>query len=177
MKINPALIIGAFALALTASSPAQAKPNNQVAKKICKKELRNNYRADGFNGITTGRVKPGVFKVQGYAQRSGRKNRYFSCKVKNGRVRKVDFQGWGKKSDAGTAIAAALIGAAIVGATSKHHDHDYDQNYTVKTSPAFRKNWSASYVPKPGITCFRGQRACYKSGKGYNAKWTQREFG
>lgn len=67
--------------------------------------------------------------------------------------------------------AAAVIGlaAAAAAAENRHDDYDYDDGPQFDDRP---KLW----FPKPGITCYRKLRACYKVGHGYNARWTRHEF-
>ena len=85
----------------------------------------------------------------------------------------------GNNAAIGGLVVGSIIGAAIASSASDthhHHHHHQDSNITIKTDRNFKKNWSKGYSPKPGITCFRHQSACYKEGKGFNQKWTQREF-
>jgi hypothetical protein len=173
------IMLCALVLAV-AITPAEAG-GKKDAKHMCKSELRASYRADGFHDVTVVKKKRGVYKVEGFAERRGRRDSSFVCKVRDGRIAKVKMDEWHKRgggggsSQAAGAIIGAVIGAVIVAAISNDHNHDHHQG--IETSPDFQDDWGKRYSPHDGITCFRGQRACYKDGKGYNAKWTRREFG
>lgn len=78
----------------------------------------------------------------------------------------------GHKDRNKAAVAAAvIIGIAAAAAAAKNRDERY--GYTESTRFRDRPN---VWFPKPGITCYRRSRACYKAGHGYSARWTRREF-
>lgn len=82
----------------------------------------------------------------------------------------------GKTSDA---IAAGIVGAAILAAASKHHKHHkrfYYDDYQPYPENGYNTYWNDVYSPVPGITCYRAQVACYKANGHFSAKWTRIQF-
>jgi hypothetical protein len=82
----------------------------------------------------------------------------------------------GKTKDA---IAAGLIGAAIVAAASRHHKHHqkfYYDGYQPYQPNGYDTYWNNAYSPAFGITCYRAQVACYKTNGHFSAKWTRIQF-
>ena len=83
-----------------------------------------------------------------------------------------------KGDEVAAAVVGAVLGAAVVAAASDHHKHKHHRDHEgYRPDRDFRRQWGRSYNPRSGITCFPGQRACYKNGRGYSAKWSRREFG
>jgi hypothetical protein len=77
------------------------------------------------------------------------------------------------------AIAAGLVGAAIIAAASKHHRHQkqyYYDGYEPYPDDGYNTYWNNVYSPAPGITCYRAQVACYKANGHFSAKWTRMQF-
>lgn len=82
----------------------------------------------------------------------------------------------GKTSDA---VAAGLVGAAIVAAASRHHKHHdkyYYNGYQPYPVNGYNAYWNNVYSPAPGITCYRAQFACYKANGHFSPGWTRNEF-
>lgn len=82
----------------------------------------------------------------------------------------------GKTADA---IAAGLVGAAIVAAASRHHKHHkrmYYDSYEPYPDNGYDTYWNNVYSPAAGITCYRAQVACYKANGHFSAKWTRMQF-
>jgi len=75
-------------------------------------------------------------------------------------------------------IGGAVVGAAVVGAISASHNAPkvvYAPGY-VPPPPAYDPVWAGAMSPKPGITCYPAQQACYNAGGGYSKNWTWRIY-
>ncbi len=75
-------------------------------------------------------------------------------------------------------IGGAVVGAAVVGAISASHKAPkvvYAPGY-VAPPPAYDPYWAGAMSPKPGITCYPAQQACYNAGGGYSKNWTWRIY-
>lgn len=161
-------------------SLAHARWNDSDAKYACKQAATNEYGARHFHGLVVNRKGSRTFKVTGVAERRGRSDVVFKCKIKHGQVTSLERQNSSSGSSSlstGQAvgvIAGAVIGAAIIGAISK--DHKNDHHHSSGSGGNHGGNWGKSYKPKKNVTCYRGQRACYKQNGSYSAKWTRREF-
>lgn len=69
-----------------------------------------------------------------------------------------------RANEVAAALAAGVVGAAI-GAS------------LAKSSKSGRRHADDRFSPAAGVTCYRRQRACYKDGGGFAAKWTYRIYG
>ncbi len=83
-----------------------------------------------------------------------------------------------KKSTTGAVIgglvAGAIIGAAVAGSVNE------PANIYVKPKPPppppGPNPWKNAFSPKPGITCYPVQQACYNNNGAYNANWTWKVY-
>jgi hypothetical protein len=75
-------------------------------------------------------------------------------------------------------IAGALLGAAAAGASSRDHRHEhYEPYYEDDFQPRRQQRYQAEYHPYPGVTCYPGQRTCYKANGNYSPTITHRVYG
>jgi len=73
----------------------------------------------------------------------------------------------------GGLVAGAVIGAAVAGAAS-HPNNIY---VNPKPPPPPKPDpWRNAFAPKPGITCYPVQYACYNANGAYNANWTWKVY-
>ncbi len=177
MKRLAALVL-AGALAAPAP-PAFAKFNSYEAEEACKREARDQYGAHGFYGVLVRNEGRGRFVVTGVAERRGRDDVRFNCLADDERVVRMTSEGsgGGGSGDAGKAaaiVAGALIGAAVLGAISK--DHKHDDHRRPRDSHDHREGWNDRFSPGHGVTCHRGQRACYNANGTYSSRHTRRAF-
>ena len=187
MLKNLTVALCASALVL-AGLPATAQDSKRDARKMCKQSLRIDYGAEGFRDVTVVERR-GAYRVEGMAERSGREDNYFVCKVADWQIQDIRIDRWHRIRDgysgygadhsetmssgeAAGVIVGALVGAAILSAASKRHKRDRHNGRDYD----YRSGWNESYSPHKRITCYRSQRACYHSRKGFSAKWTLREF-
>ncbi len=174
-------LMASLVMAGMGSAPAHAQYGPRDAKQMCKQAVRDRgaYDTSGVNVDSLGGSK---YNVTGYAQRRGGSS-WFTCRVNNGDVRRVDIDNWGGGSsgnNSGASTAAAVVGTAIVigaiaaaaSSDKRHSDYDRYDEYRHGTRPNYDQ-----YSPAPGVVCYRWQRTCYKDGKGYAPNWTAREFG
>ena len=169
------------------TSPAQAYyPNTQSPVWACKQAIQERTGSSRLTHVSTQQRGREKFRVYGKVRIHGEPNPSFTCKVKRGYVTSLDIDGPQNPNyppyqhhshsgdEVGAAIAGAILGGVIAAAASSHH---HDDNYRPHTDwgpgPVARGRFS----PAPGITCYRSQRACYRNGGGYSARWTHREFG
>ena len=151
----------------------------KAARQMCVQQMRDEYGAEDFHGVSVLEKKPHVFQVSGSAERHKRSSEIFNCKVKNGSIKKLEFAGWHGGSDndnaAAAAAIAAVIGAVVIGVAASNGDHEdhadynYRDDYRDDDRP---KHWS----PHRNVTCYRNTHACYENGHGYSTYWTRREF-
>lgn len=91
------LVLMMMALVLAVSSTtAMASSERDDAKHMCKREMRSEHRADDFHGISVEKLDSGKYMVSGYAERDGRGSASFKCKVKNGHIKNLSFDGWSR---------------------------------------------------------------------------------
>ena len=171
----------AAALALTSltAMPAQAQYSPRDAKQLCKQAVRDRGASD-TSGVHVDAIGRSKYNVTGYAQRHNARA-YFTCRVNDGSVRRVDIDRWqgGGGSDNGAKTAAAVVGTALVlgaiaaaaSSDKRSSDHDRYDEYRYRDRPDYDQ-----YSPAPGIVCYRWQHTCYKHGN-YAPGWTSREFG
>jgi hypothetical protein len=80
----------------------------------------------------------------------------------------------------GAAIAGGIVGLAVGAALSKKQKHTtviYAPGYQPPYPPGTYPNaWAQFFSPKPGVTCYPIQRACYDARGAYNPKWTAITF-
>jgi hypothetical protein len=69
----------------------------------------------------------------------------------------------------GGLIVGAAIGAAVSGAINQ------PKTIYVPAAPP-PQPWPKTYSPKPGITCYPAQQACYNVNGAYNANWTWKVY-
>lgn len=73
----------------------------------------------------------------------------------------------------GGLVAGAVIGAAVAGAAT----HPAPIYVNPKPPPPPKPNpWQNAFAPKPGITCYPVQYACYNANGAYNANWTWKVY-
>jgi hypothetical protein len=73
----------------------------------------------------------------------------------------------------GGLIAGAVIGAAVAGAAS----HPSNIYVNPRPPPPPKPDpWSNAFSPKPGISCYPTQKACYNANGAYNANWTWKVY-
>lgn len=170
-----------LALALIAPAlPAEARFDSDDAERACDREARSEYDAYDIDHLHVIRQDRGRFTVTGLAQRRHRGDVNFTCTYESGRVTRLRSDsggsggGSGDGSGAAGIVAGAVLGAVLLGAIARDHksgdhrrsDDPYDHD----------SNWDDDYSPADGITCYRGQRACYKRNGAYAPRWTDREF-
>ena len=164
--------------------PALARFDDRDARRLCKRNILNQsaFYRDLYD-VTVRKKKPKRYKVRGTIRVHPGKDVTFVCQVEHRRIIKVKIadppHSSSSASDADLAASAiaAIIGSAIVGAISddhKYYHHKSEPGYGAGSD--FRKSWGRSFSPHPGITCFPGQRACYKDGRGYSAQWTRKVY-
>jgi len=73
----------------------------------------------------------------------------------------------------GGLIAGAVIGAAV--ASSTNHSKTIYVNPTPPPPPR-PDPWHNAFTPKPGVTCYPVQHACYNGNGAYNANWTWKVY-
>ena len=164
-------------------------PNTQSAIWACKQAIQERTGSSRLRDVTTQQRGYEKYRVQGIVRIHGQPNPSFTCKVKDGYVTRLTLDGpqnpnyppyhhSGDGDAVGAAIAGAILGGVIAAAASSHHHHDdYKPHYghvPLGPGPVVR---GGRFSPTPGITCYRKQRACYRDGRGYSARWTHREFG
>ncbi len=74
----------------------------------------------------------------------------------------------------GGLVAGAVIGAAVAGST-KHPDTIY-VNPRPPPPPPGPNPWKNAFSPKPGVTCYPVQSACYNANGSYNGNWTWKVY-
>ena len=74
----------------------------------------------------------------------------------------------------GGLVAGAVIGAAVAGST-KHPDTIY-VNPRPPAPPPGPNPWRNAFSPKPGVTCYPVQAACYNANGSYNGNWTWKVY-
>jgi len=72
----------------------------------------------------------------------------------------------------GGLLAGAVIGAAVASAV-KHPKKIYVNNPPPPPPP---DPWANAFSPKPSITCYPVQQACYNVNGAYNANWTWKVY-
>lgn len=163
---------------LLTAMPAQAQYGPRDAKQMCKQAVRDRGASD-TTGVNVDSLGGSKYNVSGYAQRRNA-SAWFTCRVNNGDVRRVDIDRWqsgGGSGGGSTAVAivgtAIVLGAIAAAASSDKRSSDYDRydEYRYGDRPDYDQ-----YSPAPGIICYRWQQTCYKNG-GYAPGWTSREFG
>ena len=165
-----------------ASTPALAQYSPRDARQMCKQAVRDRGAWD-TSGVNVDSLGGSKYNVTGYARGRGG-DAWFTCRVNNGDVRRVNIDNWGGGSsggnNSGATTAAAIVGTAIVigaiaaaaSSDKRHSDYDRYDEYRYGARPDYDQ-----YSPTPGVVCYRWQRTCYKDGKGYAPNWTAREFG
>lgn len=82
-----------------------------------------------------------------------------------------------KKNNTGAVIgglvAGAVIGAAVAGAAT-HPTQIYVN--PAPPPPPKPDPWKNAFAPKPGVTCYPVQHACYNANGAYNANWTWKVY-
>jgi hypothetical protein len=74
----------------------------------------------------------------------------------------------------GGLVAGAVIGAAVAG-SAKHPDTIY-VNPRPPPPPPGPNPWKNAFSPKPGVTCYPVQAACYNANGAFNANWTWKVY-
>ncbi|MBN9021678.1 MAG: hypothetical protein J0H08_06220 [Rhizobiales bacterium] len=74
----------------------------------------------------------------------------------------------------GGLVAGAVIGAAVAG-SAKQPDTIY-VNPRPPPPPPGPNPWKNAFSPKPGVTCYPVQHACYNANGAYNANWTWKVY-
>jgi hypothetical protein len=74
----------------------------------------------------------------------------------------------------GGLVAGAIIGAAVAG--SVNHPANIYVNPKPPPPPPGPNPWKNAFSPKPGITCYPVQKACYNNNGAYNANWTWKVY-
>lgn len=181
-RMIAASLMVSLAYAGLAATPAEAQYSPRDAKQMCKDAVRGRGAYD-TTGVDVDSLGGRKYNVTGTALGRGNSRAYFTCRVNNGDVRRVDMGNWaggGGGNNNGAKTAAAIVGTAIVigaiaaAASSDKRSSDYDRydEYRYGGRPEYDQ-----YSPTPGVVCYRWQRTCYKDGKGYAPNWTAREFG
>jgi hypothetical protein len=67
-----------------------------------------------------------------------------------------------------------VIGAAVAG-SAKHPDTIY-VNPRPPPPPPGPNPWKNAFSPKPGVTCYPVQAACYNANGAFNANWTWKVY-
>jgi len=74
----------------------------------------------------------------------------------------------------GGLVAGAVIGAAVA-SSAKHPDTIYVKPKPPPPPPG-PNPWKNAFSPKPGVTCYPVQTACYNANGAYNANWTWKVY-
>lgn len=165
------LLLGLVALPMVA-----AAGEGRDAERECRQAMIDEYKADGFHGLTAHRKSRGYYKVSGYADRHNRVPEQFTCLVYNGRVEDLRFMGWQKDHDSDNekaAIVGGVLLAAAIASAANEQDDDHDYEYNDYNRYDDRDDY---WKPADDVTCYRNTRQCYERGVGYNAYWTRHEF-
>ena len=173
----------------TAGPAVAYYPNTQSPIWACKQAIQERTGSSRLSNVTTQQRGPEKFRVYGIVRIHGEPNPSFTCKVKRGYVTNLSIDGpqqpnyppYQNHSDGdkvGAVLAGALLGGIVAAAASSHHHHDdYRPHSGYKPNFGPGPVATGAFYPAPGITCYRSQRACYRNGGGYSARWTHREFG
>lgn len=77
-------------------------------------------------------------------------------------------------NNTGAAIAAGIVGLAV-GAAIAGSANQPPNVYGPPPAPAYAP--PPPFSPATGITCYPGQRACYRNSGAYSSDWTWRVYG
>jgi hypothetical protein len=68
-------------------------------------------------------------------------------------------------------VAGAILGAAVLAASSRDHRHEYHRAYG-----GYQPRWRGAFSPAPRVTCYPRQRLCYRRDGRIARKWTRRYY-
>ena len=75
------------------------------------------------------------------------------------------------------AVIGAIIGAVVAAKVADDNNDDARRHpYRHRNYNRVFSNRTGPWHPAKNITCYPNLHACYKTGHGYNANWTRREF-
>lgn len=183
----------AIALGLALLAPpnvADARWADRDAKHACKQKARDQYDATHFHGVIVSRKGNDDFDITGVAERRGRSDVPFRCKIRNGNVMSMTSTSSGGGSSTGAAaagvVAGAVLGAVLLGALSKDHKHDHHREHKDWRDGRHHKDHkgsgdrhsrrdSGAFSPRSGVTCHNYTRMCYSNGR-YDPRATRRHY-